>query len=74
MSFYYKRQRTSEHFAAAAKPLMIAPSTFGLTQKSPHTASLFFASQRHFSFSATLIAGNALPLTNSQAIVMIDMT
>jgi hypothetical protein len=51
---------------AAAMPLTIAPSIFGLTQKSPAIASLLFFSQRHFSSLAMLVAGNALPLQEHQ--------
>lgn len=43
-------------------PLRIAPSTFGLTQKSPHIANFVSLSQRHFSSGLTAKAGNALPL------------
>ena len=49
-------------FEDAAMPLSIAPSTVGLTQKSPQMATLFFLSQRHFSSLAMLAAGKALPL------------
>jgi len=51
---------------AAAMPLTMAPSIFGLTQKSPAIASLLFFSQRHFSSLAMLVAGNALPLQEYQ--------
>ena len=43
-------------------PLRIAPSTFGLMQKSPHIANFVSWSQRHFSSGLTAKAGNALPL------------
>lgn len=59
---HYKQLRISVSFEAAANPLRIAPSTFGLTQKSPQMASLLFLSQRHFSSLAMLVAGKALPL------------
>jgi hypothetical protein len=64
-SFNYKQlELISRSLKAAANPLSMAPSTFGLTQKSPHMASLLFLSQRHFSSWAILAAGNALPLQN----------
>ena len=43
-------------------PLSNAPSTFGLTQKSPQMATLFIPSQMHLSSLAMLAAGKALPL------------
>ena len=48
-------------------PLIIAPSTLGLTQKSPHMATLFFSSHKHFSSLAMLVAGNALPLQTDES-------
>jgi len=63
--FNYKQlELISLSLKAAANPLSMAPSTLGLTQKSPHMASLLFLSQRHFSSWAILAAGNALPLQN----------
>lgn len=61
---YKQLELISLSLKAAANPLCMAPSTLGLTQKSPHMASLLFLSQRHFSSGATLVAGNALPLQN----------
>lgn len=51
-----------KNLEAAPMPLRIAPSTFGLTQKSPHIANFVSLSQRHFSSGLIAKAGNALPL------------
>ena len=66
----YKQLTLSLSLNAAAKPLSMAPSTLGLTQKSPQMANLLFLSQRHFSSGAILAAGNALPLQNQPALKM----
>ena len=66
--YRYKQLRISVSFEAAARPLSIAPSTFGLTQKSPQMASLSFTSQRHLSSFAMLAAGKALPLETNHLI------
>lgn len=60
--FNYKQLTLSLSLNAAAMPLSMAPSTLGLTQKSPQMASLLFLSQRHLFSGAILVAGNALPL------------
>ena len=57
----YLLMNISSNFEDAAKPLTIAPSTFGLTQKSPQTTN-FLESQRQLSPCAILTAGKALPL------------
>jgi len=57
----YLLLKISSNFDDAAKPLTMAPSTFGLTQKSPQTTNLL-ESQRHLSPWAILTAGKALPL------------
>jgi hypothetical protein len=52
----------NKNLEAAPMPLRIAPSTYGLTQKSPHIANFVSLSQRHFSSGLIATAGNALPL------------
>lgn len=47
---------------AARMPLITAPSTLGLAQKSPHMANLLFLSHKHFSSPPIVRAGKALPL------------
>lgn len=54
------------NLAAAAMPLVIAPSTLGLTQKSPQIANFLFSIHKHFSSAAMLAAGKALPLKHIQ--------
>lgn len=73
MTRHYKKLSISVSFEAAAKPLSIAPSTFGLTQKSPQMANFFFLSQRHFSSLAMLAAGKALPLGTQPAVEIMKL-
>ncbi|KAL3577237.1 hypothetical protein D5086_022520 [Populus alba] len=42
---HYKQLSICASFEAAAGPLRIAPSTFGLTMKSPQMTDLFFLSK-----------------------------
>lgn len=49
----------------ACIPLRIAPSTFGETQKSPHTAKRRSSTTTHFSSGAIDDVGNAPPLPSS---------
>lgn len=70
----YKQLSISVSFEAAARPLRIAPSTCGLTQKSPQMANLFFLSQRHFCSLDMLAVGKALPLETYQAMETMKWT
>lgn len=58
----YSVASSSMNLAAAAMPLDMAPSTFGIIQKSPQIANRLFSNHKHFSSPAMLTAGKALPL------------
>ena len=59
---------TCESFEAAARPLNMAPSTFGATQKSPQTTNRLLSNHRHLSSFALNVVGNSLPLQSKYEI------